>query len=128
MGYAIPPSDCCVTVFRSLRNKLTPPFRLTLKGKVVDLQPVEYSQVGNPKRVFDLVDNAGMYITCCAMRHNAESAALQNFQEVVVYYGTGRAPIGNARGMLYLLKDAMIIPVGQPTLLSASKTEQMVIQ
>ena len=37
MPFVVPPPDCCVTVFRALRNKLTPPFRLTVKGKIVDL-------------------------------------------------------------------------------------------
>ena len=126
--FTVPPSDCCVSVFRSLRNKFSPPFRLSVKGKVVDLQSMEMSQGGNAKRVFDIVDNAGVYFTCCAMKHNASSSALQNFQEVVVYFGTGRGPIGNSKGMLYLLKDAMIIPIGQPSLLSAAKTEQLTIQ
>ena len=62
------------------------------------------------------------------MKHNAYSSVLRNFQDVVLYYGTGRGPIGNLKGMLYLLKDAMIIPVGQPSLLSAAKTEQLTIQ
>ena len=74
------------------------------------------------------MDNAGVYLTCCAMKHNAVSSAFRNFQDVVVYYGTGRGPIGNAKGMLYLMKDAFIIPVGQPSLLSAAKTEQLSIQ
>ena len=77
---------------------------------------------------FYIVDNAGVYSTCCAMKHNAESGALQNFQDVVVYYGTGRGPIGTSKGMLYLLKDAMVTPVGQPSLLSAAKTEQLSIE
>ena len=122
MTYAVPPAECCVSIFRSLRNKLSPPFRVTLRGVVVDAQPMDTSQGGNPKRVFDLVDKYGTYVSCCAMKHNAESAALQNLQEVVLYYGTGRGPIGNARGMVYLLKDAMIIPVGQSSLLSTGKT------
>ena len=74
------------------------------------------------------MDNSGVYITCCAMKHNAESSALQNFQDVVVYFGTGRGPIGHSKGMLYLLKDAMIISLGQPSLMSAAKTEQLSIQ
>ena len=77
--------------------------------------------------VFDIVDKSGGYFTCCAMKHNAESGALRNFQDVVAYYGTGRGPIGISKGMLYLLKDAMIIPVGAPALLSAPKTEELAI-
>ena len=62
------------------------------------------------------------------MKHNAESAALQNYQEVVIYYGTGRGPIGSSKGMFYLLKDAMIIPIGKPGLLNSPKAEELAIQ
>ena len=126
--FTVPPPDCCVSVFRTLRNKLNSPFRLSVKGKVVDLQPLEMTLSGHPKRVFDLVDNACMYFTCCAMKHNADSTALPNFQEVVVYYGTGRGPIGSSKGMLYLLRDALIVPVGSPSVLSTAKSEQLTIQ
>ena len=128
MTFAVPPSECCVSVFRTLRNKMTSPFRLTVKGRVVDLQSPERSQSGNVKRMFDIVDHTGMYITCCAMKHNVESSALQNFQEVVIYYGLGRGPMGTLKGMLYLLKDAFIIPVGQSSSLTITKTEQLTIQ
>ena len=126
-SFSVPPSGCCVSVFRVLRNKLTPPFRLSVRGKVVDLQPVEMSQGRNAKRIFDIVDSAGLYFTCCTMKHNAESCALQNFQEVVICYGTGRGSIGNVKGMLYSLKDSFIIPFGVPSLLSAAKSEQLTI-
>ena len=128
MPFAVPPPDCCVTVFRALRNKLTPPFRLSVKGKIVDLQGRETSQGGNPKRVFDLVDGSGLYFTCCAMRHNADSPALENYQDVVIYFGSGRGPIGSSKGMLYLMKDAIIISIGKPSLMNAPKTEQLSIQ
>ncbi len=62
------------------------------------------------------------------MKHNVESSALRNFQEVVIYFGLGRGPMGNAKGMLYLMKDAFIIPVGQPSLMSTDKKEQLTIQ
>ena len=78
--------------------------------------------------MFDLVDNAGMYFTCCAMKHNADSTALQNFQEVVVYYGRGRGPMGSSKGMLYLLRDACIISVNSPSLLNTEKLEELTIQ
>ena len=84
---------------------------------------------GNAKRLFDIVDESGLYFTCCAMKHNAESLASKNYQNVVLYYGTGRSPIGNSKGMLYLMKDALIIPVGgQPTLSVSGKIEELLIQ
>ena len=128
MVYEVPPSDCCITQFRALRNRLNHPFRLTVKGKVADVQPVEMSTAGNPKRVFDIVDNSGVYFTCCAMKHNAESKALVNNNEVVLYYGTGRGPIGGVKGMLYLMKDALIVPFGKTCWLPPAKTEQLTIQ
>ena len=127
MTFAVPSPDCCVSVFRTLRNRLTAPFRMTVRGKIADLQTLEMSQGGNAKRIFDIVDNSGLYFTCCAMKHNAESTALQNVQEVVIYYGTGRGPIGTSKGMFYLMKDAMILSIGAPTLLSAGKTEELAI-
>ena len=128
MTFQIPPLDCCVSVFRGLRSKLSSPFRLSVKGMIVDLQPLAMSASGHAKRVFDVVDSMGSFLTCCAMLHNTETQALRNLQEVIVYFGTGRAPIGSAKGMLYLLKDAMIIPIGKPGFLPPKKTEQLIIK
>ena len=128
MQFAVPPPDCCVTVFRALRNKLTPPFRLSVKGKIVDLQGMVTSQGGNLKRIFDLVDGSGLYFTCCAMWHNANSPALENYQDVVIYFGSGRGPLGSYKGMLYIMKESMIISIGKPSLMSARKIEQLVIR
>ena len=74
---------------------------------------MEYSQNGNPKRCFDLVDSQGSYLKCCAMKQNSTSRLLQQFQQVVIYFGCGRGPKGSAAGMLYLMKDAVIYPVGK---------------
>ena len=128
MTYQVPPEENCVTKFHDLRGKLQAPFRLTVKGRVADLQGVEFSQSGSAKRTFDLVDSNGLYISCCAMHHNAESAALEEKQEVVLYYGTGRGPIGSSRGMLYLMKSAMIISLGKASIFSKEKTEHLTIE
>ena len=126
--FRIPSADCCISAFRLLRNRLNPPFRLTVKGRVADLQSLEQPRGGNAKRVFDIVDTAGLYLTCCAMKHNVDSPSLQNNSEVVVYFGTGCGPLGTSKGMLYLMKDAFIISVGVPSVSAAAKTEQLSIQ
>ena len=113
----------CCSASTALRNKLKGAFRATLKGRIMDLHPLDHSQAGHAKRVFDLVDSQGFYITCCAMKHNVDSMALVEMQEVVAYYGTGRGPIGSSRGMFYLLKDSMFVPSGAPSLLNAPKQE-----
>ena len=80
------------------------------------------------RRVFDIVDGMGSYLTCCAMLHNAESQALRNLQEVVVYFGTGRGPSGSVKGMLYLLKDAYVVPIGKQGSVPPRKTEELVVR
>ena len=128
MVYTVPDVTHCATNFRSVRHKFRAPFRASLKGIIVDVQEIEVSQTGNPKRVFDLVDSQGAYVTCCAMKHNTSSVVLRPQQEVVLHFGTGRGPIGSSRGMFYLMKDSIIIPVRYPCLLSAGKTELVDIQ
>ena len=114
MCYAVPSPQCCVSSFQSIRGKLRGNFRLTVKGVISDLEDVQYSQAGNEKRLFDLVDHQGAFINCCAMKHNVASRALVNLQEVVVYFASGRGPRGSAPGLLYLMKDAMIVSIGAP--------------
>ena len=66
-----------------MRGKLRAPFRITLKGMVMDLCDVDYSQSQNTKRVFDLMDPSGAYVKVCAMAHNSMSGALQNRREII---------------------------------------------
>ena len=75
-------------------------------------QEAEFSQQGNPKREFDVVDNAGCWMKCCCLGHTAGSNDLQSDMEVVLYHTTGRGPRGSASGMLYLMKDSLIVPIG----------------
>ena len=93
----------------------------------MDLLDPDVTQSHNPKRLFDLVDPGGNYIKCVAMAHNSISQALVNQQEVVLYFGTGRGPIGAQPGMLYLMKEAAIFTVGGKKLLPSPKKELVVI-
>ena len=128
MEYEPPQMQCCISEFFSLRDRLKHPFRLTVKGLVMDLRAPEMTAGGNRKRVFNIVDNSGLYFTCCALSDNAESIALKNNEEVVLYFGSGRGPMGGVKGMLYLLKDALIIPTGKTTRKTCIKTEELIIK
>ena len=122
-----PSARCCVANFQWIRSKLQAPFRATLKGVIADLLDPEYTQSQKVKRIFDLVDPQGLYITCCAMFHNSMSLALKNQQEVILFFGTGRGPIGSSEGMVYLMADAMILAVGAPRSSSPIKREKLAI-
>ena len=76
----------------------------------------------------NLVDGSGLYLAGCPMKHNADSPALENYQDVVIYFGSGRRAIGFPKGMLYLMKEAFIISIGRPSIMNTPKTEQLWIQ
>ena len=78
----------------------------------MDLCDMDYTRSQNTKRMFDLMDGSGFFVKVCAMHHSSTSLALRNYQEVICYFGTGRGPIGASVGMIYLMKDAVILPVG----------------
>jgi len=116
-GDYIPPSSkSCISFYQPVAGRMKAPFRGTFSGVVADLQEPDVTQQGNPKRLFKLLDASGSYLLCCALGHNAVSCALKDKEEIVVYFGTGRAPIGSDPGMLYLMKDSVIVPLGAKVL------------
>ena len=68
---------------------------------------------GQPKRSFTLVDSSGIWLPCVALAQNAENEQLQIGMELLLYFCTGRGPIGSIRGAVNLLKDAVIIGLKQ---------------
>ena len=82
----------------------------------MDLEEPDFTKSGNDVRRFKLVDAAGFFLRCSATTNNAKSAALQENYQVVLYFGTGRGPIGTMAGTVYLMKDASIVPIGRQIL------------
>ena len=62
--------------------------------------------------MFNLVDEEGSYFQCCAMHQHCDHQMLAEGQDIIIYYGTGRGPLGSLPGMLYMLNDAFILPNG----------------
>lgn len=87
-------------------------FRLSARGVVVDVLPPDSTQAGNPKRSFNLVDDLGAWLACCALDRNAQYVALKESMGIVLFFGTGRGPLAGAPGNLYAFKGAMIVPFG----------------
>ena len=55
MEWRLPPPNCCVCSFQTVKSKLRAPFTLTLKGIIEDVQPVDITLQGNKKeRPFNL--------------------------------------------------------------------------
>ena len=103
------------------------PFRLLVKGKFVNVQEPVLKEDGSILwRDFYIMDDAGVWLSCCAMTHNAESSALQNFHKVLLYYCLGSRAFGG-KGRLYLLKDALIVGFGRSKS-EAVKIEELCIE
>ena len=110
--HRVPSNLACIINFQPVEARMRAPFRGTFQGVVRDAQPMELTQSGSPKRSFKLVDPAGCYIICCALHDNAENAMIKDNERIVVYFGTGRGPIGSSPGMLYLMKDSVVLSIG----------------
>ena len=52
MAWLEPPTYACVSNFATLSNRLYAPFRITIKGMVIDLAPVNVTNQGNVQDVF----------------------------------------------------------------------------
>jgi len=107
--FTIPEAPACIGQFFSLQSKLRAPFRITLRGIIDDLSEMLLTQQDSKKRTFILVDGAGMWLRCCALGRCAQSRCLENGNEVILYYGTGRGARGSSPGMVYFMKDSLIV-------------------
>ena len=57
------------------------------------------------------------------MNQNAYSAALDPGREIIIFFATGRGPIGSLQGMIYLYKDAVIVPIGSESSVPAKRAQ-----
>ena len=92
--YRRPSNEICIYQYLPFRSQLIAPFRGTFSGMVANVQDVEFAQSGKPKKCFELVDDMGSWIKCCALGRNANARALKEGTEVVVYYGLARPSLG----------------------------------
>ena len=112
-SFAVPSPSCCISQFLLARSKLQVPFKATFAGMVTNVQNLEASTTGQPKRCFDLVDEVGSWIKCCAIGRNATSLAITEAMYVVVYFAHGRPSLGSSESMVLILKDGVVAPVGE---------------
>ena len=83
-----------------------------MRGMVASLQPGDYSQQDNEKRVFDLVDETGSYVSCCAVGHNARAVSLQDGNDVVLYFCIGQPSTDSHAASIFVFKDGLIVQAG----------------
>ena len=111
--YTTPSSLQCIVNFSGSRSKMVPPFRATMRGVIADLADHDVTQQGDATRAFSLVDDMGFWFQVNAIGRNALSPALQNGNDVVLYFVTARPGNHGGCGSVYLFKDAVIVLVGK---------------
>ena len=70
-----PPLDSLYIRDLSLLND-TPPFVVSVAGVLSNIQDVTMSHAGAPMRSFQLQDNKGRYVLCCALGRHAQNPSL----------------------------------------------------
>ena len=89
------------------------PFKVTIAGSVAKVYDLDTTNAGNAKCSFELVDDSGCWIACCAIGRNATTPDLKEGLRVIVYNGSGRLGLKGSDASLLLLKDAVIVSVGR---------------
>jgi len=111
--YQVPNGEFCLHTFPRRPNFWVAPFRVTLTGTIINVQGGTYSEEGNVKVFFDLVDNAGTWVLCCALGMLAHNKCIRNGSETVLYYGLGRRALQSSPAAIYVMKDSGMIGVGE---------------
>ena len=109
--------DICITQFEPHMEHY-PPFTCTIRGTIVAVSAMDHTRNATQpqlKLCFELMDNEGTWIKCCATGENAKSPSIQTGVEVIIFSCTALEPLNNSIGMLYVMKDSTIVPVGQTT-------------
>lgn len=125
--FATPQSSVALSRFTpSTRFKV--PFTASLVGIVADLQDAETTSTGKAERVFDLVDEAGHWMTCCAMERNAYAGAFRNGVQVVILHATARPGLGSMEAMCYMYKDSVLVALNLKPKLVPKRTKVELLQ
>ena len=115
MAYVPPTTDVCITKFYPVRSQLFPPFRASFRGMATNIRAVDTTQQGSPIREFDLVDESGLWIKCCAWGRNARVKHFPEGSEVILYFASAKVGAGGVGVCLWLFRDSFLVVVGPQT-------------
>ena len=99
----------CISEFSGLVGRCKSPFGVTLQGIITDVSAIQRTVKEDERCLFTLVENDGSWIKCCPIGRLAQSLALVNGNEVVLYFCWGRDNLGTIPGMVSLMKDTFVV-------------------
>ena len=94
---------------------MSPPFRASFRGMATNNRNLDATQQGSPVREFDLVDESGVWIKCCAWGRNGRVKNHADGSEVILYFATAKSGAGGVGVCLWLFKDAFLAAMGPQT-------------
>ena len=67
------------------------------------------------KLCFEIIDDEGTWIKCCATAGNAKSFRWHPGIEIVIFFGQALASTVSTSSMLYMFNTSTIVPIGMKT-------------
>jgi len=107
-----PPPSVMLSRFSSLEQ--TPaPFRVSVRGVVVDVGKVEITGQGNPKKSFKLVDEGGSWLSCIVFGDEAQKSVIDECTEVLLFFASGRGAKSSSEGALFVFQNSCVMAFGK---------------
>jgi len=107
-----PPPSVVLSRFSSLEQ--TPaPFRVSVRGVVVDVGVLEITGQGNPKKSFKLVDEVGSWVSCVAFGDEARKSVIDECTEMVLFFASGRGAKASSEGALFVFQNSCVMAFGK---------------
>ena len=72
----------------------------------------DYFASGQPNEESKLHDNTGRYVQCVACGRHVDNSGIAELNEVVLYFATALAGIGDSHGQLWMYDDSHIVCLG----------------
>ena len=91
------------------RLPAAPPFTISVRGVVANMQEEVVSQSGNSMKNFRLVDQTGRYVQCVSFGRHSENSFLAELNEVVLYYAKAVEGLNGGHGQLWMYDDSHIV-------------------
>ena len=110
--FVIPPVSVVLQRFNVL-DRTNAPFRVSLRGTVVDVGDVESSQQGNSKNAFKVVDKEGTWLQCVVIGDQASNPGLLENVDVILFFASGRSSATSQEGAIFVFQTGCVWILGQ---------------
>ena len=82
--FVMPPASAMIVRFNAL-DTVDAPFRVSLRGGVVEVEGIEQTMNGNSKKAFKLLDKEGTWVQCCVIGAQALMPYLCDNADVILF-------------------------------------------